>query len=717
MAELNLDEQEGGGKLVALEGDVDTISTQLRLLPPSQKILVLPSFVDSLPPQSTQHSFDARAFIRNVYLAFAERTDTAQSFLKYSSPSQPRVVFMNGGSVCARSSCILKISENITNGDLHEAELVFNEIAQHGVANILAEDETDNELEILKPNGAEDYVQELGLGEADSRKSLEVGRPENLTLKPKTATDELERQAVAIQSKIDSFQEVYHTPQQHSSDSAITGTASDIPELQLNSSKQPRQQHSALTNANGLPVGPNQADNAGEMVSNTRDSLCFLESRSHHGRRHSFTETRKSCFFEDNVEDGDSDSDDGLFSLSPTPGVIFGEAELVDMHTGSNEKELRRVKSADTIYTSISSWPKTTQSIPTLLRHTTSAFLLGRPVSSVGFGAQSFQTLPKRTFTRASQTTIKRSPPPTRTPSTIYENDGQAAGPTLMDRGTDTADDILVKDQYDEDEYEEYISFFPLVEDLVIQFTDSSRNQVLDSVIRSYRDGSYPLSPPSTETIPSRSSSRPLPESLDRAEDTYRSNGGNDPAHFSPVSSPVQSEVDNPGYESRHSYDPYSSDSRPLSGMDLKLAPPGRLARADSGVQMPDPPSPKFSITTPPNEPIDKFVELSTVDSTGTILLQDSLRRLFSVHLPAGDPGYRQHNFTVSPEADRLWKPVFRNDETSSVNSESNTVDQIICLGCETGVRKEFFNQISGHIERLGMKKDSVSRSAKLDIT
>jgi hypothetical protein len=716
--ELELYEKEDGGKLVALEGDVDTISTQLRLLPPSQKILVLPSFIDSLPPQSIRQPFDARACIRDVFLAFAERTDTAQSFIRNSSPNQPRIVFMNGGSVCARTTCILRISENVTNGDVREAEDIFNEIVQYGVASLLTEDENEED-DIVQLTGMEDnHQREPDFGvETGSARSLGAGEPENLSVETNGEGNDLEMEAAALQRKIESFQEVSHTPKRHSSDVAIVERTGEVPELQLNSVEHnvyDRQDNLTFTTANGSKFRPSQVDATSKSVPSSGDRRSILEPRAHQGRRHSLTEARKSFFFDESAEDGEFDDDDGLFSLFPSPGVIFGEAELVDMHTCNNEKEIRRIKSADSIYVNMPSWQQITQSIPALLRHTTSAFMLGRPVSSVGFGTESFQTLPKRTFTRASKTIIKRSPPPTRSHSSVFQRQAEPASPIYVDRSTDTAEDILDGEQYDDDGFEEYVPIFPLVEDLVIQFTDSVRNTVVDSVVQSYKDGSYPLLLPDSETISTRSSSLPPLGDPEASRDTVRIN---DLGRQSPVSGISGIEEDDPEYESRHSYDPYNSNNRPPTGMDMALAPAMKLARADSGVQMPDPSSPEFSITTPTNEPVDKFVEFSTAGSAGTIFLQDALRELFSQHLPAGDAGYRQYDFSVTPEADRLWKPVFRMDEKSSANNESRTVDQIICLGSETGIQKEFFGQISGHIERLGMKKDGVSRSAKLDIT
>src|SRR4051794_22458391 len=86
------------GKMIALEGDTNVISTQLRLLPPSHKILILPNLLELLTPESENDVFDARAFIRDLQAAVTQRTETARSFLQRSTPTQPRLVFAVHGS-------------------------------------------------------------------------------------------------------------------------------------------------------------------------------------------------------------------------------------------------------------------------------------------------------------------------------------------------------------------------------------------------------------------------------------------------------------------------------------------------------------------------------------------------------------------------------------------------------------------------------------------
>jgi hypothetical protein len=78
--QTDVKEQDGRyGKLIALEGDTDILATQLRLLPPSQKILVILSMPEIV---MDKQDFDARLYVRQFHLAFTSRTERARSFLR-----------------------------------------------------------------------------------------------------------------------------------------------------------------------------------------------------------------------------------------------------------------------------------------------------------------------------------------------------------------------------------------------------------------------------------------------------------------------------------------------------------------------------------------------------------------------------------------------------------------------------------------------------------
>jgi hypothetical protein len=111
-------------------------------------------------------------------------------------------------------------------------------------------------------------------------------------------------------------------------------------------------------------------------------------------------------------------------------------------------------------------------------------------------------------------------------------------------------------------------------------------------------------------------------------------------------------------------------------------------------------------ISSPTHSNADRFFDFSPVDAGNAISVHNSLRQLLSMHCLVRY--YSQHYYPVAPEAERLWKPVFSNDERSSMGNEGRTVDHIVALGCEEGVKRDFFFQISGQIEKLGCKRDGM---------
>src|ERR1700722_12933464 len=115
------------GSLVALDGDTDAISTQLRLLPLSSKILILPPLSSVVQQPQQGVPFNARSFIRHVHELLSSRVETARCFLEFSTSAQPRLVFMNGGCVSALTICITTICEKITNWEIRKAEEIFEE--------------------------------------------------------------------------------------------------------------------------------------------------------------------------------------------------------------------------------------------------------------------------------------------------------------------------------------------------------------------------------------------------------------------------------------------------------------------------------------------------------------------------------------------------------------------------------------------------------------
>ncbi|CAK7267591.1 hypothetical protein SEPCBS119000_002626 [Sporothrix epigloea] len=168
------------GKIVALDGLAqDALETQLRLLPCSPHILVLPSlqqylgesyhdvvpfassvsaasFASAVPPLHATHkspsssaSFDARRYIKAIHTAAAAREAIALQFLQNSgecnsihesrtdSPPQ-KTVFFTGGTATSHALCISAIQEHdaAAGGSLEQAALIFDRLMGSGVAGL-----------------------------------------------------------------------------------------------------------------------------------------------------------------------------------------------------------------------------------------------------------------------------------------------------------------------------------------------------------------------------------------------------------------------------------------------------------------------------------------------------------------------------------------------------------------------------------------------------
>ena len=703
------EQEHTGGKLVALEGDIDTISTQLLLLPSSQKILVVPSLLDNLPQIPTKDSFDARELVRDVHAAFTERTETARAFLQSSTSAHPKLVFMNGGSVSAHTMCIAKICENITNGEIGEAKAIFNEIVKDGIAGLMKQGEADQE---------EDQNESTNIGSTTNTTIVEEG-VEDPSLRAMKAADSLDRETAALQSESDL----------RTDENLAGNTAIGILEIQKSC---PRNQMGG--EAQGCASGAKESvftnQHGNEIVRTVVTMPCRHTSlqakRGTFGPRYipqaPFTAPANySSAFKRQIEDDDyeydqdivSPGDDALFSVPPTPGVIYGEACIVDMQSAAPRNSLKRVKSVDRFYPSNARFHEAILS-PRSLKHTISESFLGdRPVTSGGripreSSYSDFQTLPKTTFVRASETTIRKSP--TSSSARSSTSSATTAAPrAFVDRGTD-AGELLEEESAQSPEYSEVDPFTPVfavVEDLIIHFTADTSNDIFESCIRSYKDESYPVFPQSKVSI----------EEPARSPSYVSSLSSNSPGILVPPLRPTSystAETDDSGYHTRTGYDPYA----PNYGYppDIKQPQRDNLERADSAVRDVEPLSP---IMTPHSEPTGiahKFIEFSPVNSINVISVHNSLRSVLNVHFPAGENGYSQYYYSVSPKADRLWKPVFRNDDTASIGNEGRTVDQIIAFGYEEGVRTDFFDQVSGQVENLGIKRGGLSRSGKLDI-
>src|SRR5688572_16295992 len=77
--------RERQGSIVAFDGQPENVTTQLRLLPTSPHILILPGIQSYTQDETENSPFDIPNFIRDVHFALANRNKVAKTFLERST--------------------------------------------------------------------------------------------------------------------------------------------------------------------------------------------------------------------------------------------------------------------------------------------------------------------------------------------------------------------------------------------------------------------------------------------------------------------------------------------------------------------------------------------------------------------------------------------------------------------------------------------------------
>ncbi|KAI8272463.1 hypothetical protein K4K59_011252 [Colletotrichum sp. SAR11_240] len=576
------------GGLVAFEGPIDLVSTQLRLLPTSSQIAILPSVKEFLEPEDPDQPFEARKFVKRVHNAVAKRREAALVFLNESTPKRKRLVFMNGGTPSAQTVCIRAISRNDTNGDISKAEAIFNEIVKGGVAGLDAHpaasrgsflDTTEDVVEdpITRAMRAADALdRETENLQPNSDIDLTVGRPRSMSLPLYSYADRFGDTAPFYvfggQSDEDSVAE---------EDEAINAPKTNRPAPRL-----------AITN---------------------------------------FDELEKFAALDFNFDNKEKNS-----AASKKQGADHRRSSVVELI----EDAERRDSKAKLVAT-----PKTVYVRPARLN----------------------KTLP---------------PPPPSPKESEAPGEPENTKNKYVDRGTD-AEEIVVKDST-------FQPVLPFSEDLVIHFKDDSPDPILEYMIRAFKEGTYPV------TLPSSSTSVTDVDVSAPQTPTWQA-GESQVADFTPAKSVHADE-----------YDPFS-----YRGSGYK---PKQLHPVSTTVTTSTLPTP--AATPPPtvSEPEDKFHDFNTVHCQTAVAMQNSLRSVLNIYFPPKARGFSQFNFPLLPEMDGLWKPIFRDvDPGGSPRKNDHRIDQILAIGSQKGVKKTFVSSITSQLEKLGTKSNGISRTGKLD--
>ncbi|KAL7944614.1 hypothetical protein V8C42DRAFT_325358 [Trichoderma barbatum] len=658
---------EAYGSIVAFEGHPDVVSTQLRLLPTSPQILILPAVQCYVANDDSDKAFEVRAYIRRVHDALITRHEAAQAFLHGATTSNKRLAFLNGGTPSAHALCIKAIMKHETSGDRVEAEAVYAQLAKDGLAGI----EAKSRIHSRANSGGESMFDEelhdpitraMRAADALDRQTANLQPTDMLDL---TMTTRPRSLSLPLYGYSDGFGDAapFFLFGAHVEDEVAVEDdappATGAPAFAIVDYNQPSKRQSP----DSVDLPPASPSGVGKSQ--------FQSKLGVHRDIEMLSPTSKT------------------FSARTRDTAVSGESNMPDVCTSvsSSKGKLQKVRSLDRIYP-ISAKLRDLCISGTSAEMGTESAISQRSRSFMVFGEERpavirrLSYIDRRTvLSQGRRSTVKIDQPSL--DKRIKQ--GQSPGGAFQFHlGTDIAAVAEVPFQ----------PILPWVENLVIYFRDEAPNLLLSSVIKSFKAGNYPiLSAPASVSVYSGNISATTthlhqPTALDqrsheRSRDMSALNKTND------------------------DYDPFAH-TRPLQPpVRERILPAVNVIRPPTPAQTPPPYAGKE----------DKFHEFEIVPGQTAVAIQNSLRSVLSIYFPPEAEGYRQFQFSLLPEFDGLWKPIFRETEPNGSQGESNRrVDHILAIGSQHGVDRVYSSGIIKQLETIGTKSsDRQGRSGRVD--
>lgn len=656
---------EASRNIVAFEGHPDVVSTQLRLLPTSPQILILPTVQSYIANDDSERAFEVRSYIRRVHDALTKRHEAARCFLQEATPVNKRLAFLNGGTPSAQALCIKAIMKHETGGDRVEAEAVYAQLARDGLAGLEAKsriysrvgsvgDEAmfDEELHdpITRAMRAADALdrQTANLQPGDMLDLASSTRPRSLSLPLYGYSDGFGDAApfFLFGAHIDDDEVIEDDPP----------LAPGAPTFALVDYNQPSKQ--TLLSPAELP----SASPSGAVKSQTRSTLGV----THDTEMLSPTTETFNIRTDDHAAHGEPIMPNRSTSVSSFKGSLPRVKSLDRIYPLSAKLRDLCIPETSSDMSTDSPAPRRSHSFmvasdprPPVIRKL--SYIDRRMVASKGRRPTATVDLPVDKKLNARQST---------------------AGMFHARLGNDIA--ILAEMPFQ--------PILPWMEDLLVYFKDETPNVLLSLIIKAFKTGNYPILSSSTSTpsntIPTSTTSLYQPTAIDRSM--------NNRSHETSVLSMTDDD-----------HDPFAD-----------IQPHQPLGREQAGpvVNVIRPPTP--AQTPPPcKAQKNKVYEFQVISGQTAVAIQNSLRSVLSVYFPPEAEGYRQFQFSLLPEFDGLWKPVFRESESKSSQREnSRRVDHILAIGSQQGVNKVYSSKIIKQLETIGTKSsDRQGRSGRVD--
>ncbi|KAG6012048.1 hypothetical protein E4U54_007763 [Claviceps lovelessii] len=673
------------GSIVAFEGEADLVSTQLRLLPTSSQLLILPSIEFYVEPGDHDQCFSARGFVQQIHAALVSRNDAARTFLDGSTSDHKRLVFLNGSTPGAQTLCVKEIMKYKTNGNRAEAEAIFEDIVKNGVAG-LDDHSSDTDLD------------NYGFG-CPVTVDDDVNVEEDPIAKAMRAADALDRQTASLQPSGGMGLSLPSRPR--SSSLPLYGFLDEFADstpFYVFGSRAPKDDESSIRNDDMERISASLASRATMFPGSTQHAS---ETPKLGSWCQSPTTRPPSCVGETYRPESNADDSDAVagspvseaFSLKSSDNVVFGKASVFDMRQSSGYRSLSRVKSLDRIYPAsprfrdlgilLQSWlddPDT----PRTLQHPKSATWLSDDRSQRSSRVSIYER-PRTIVVRPRQSSVQMQPVPTSKKRTKAKELIGSAKPDYVDRGTDARQSVI-KDLI-------YQPVLPAVEDLVVHLTrHDSPDALLESAVSAFK---YRRFPPLSHS----------PTSSD-ADNNDGSTPGtpSQPSYESGDKLGMQCKGLDMSSPSADDYDPFSYTQTPWH----RSKSPD-LAATVSTAYLPTP-----AQTLPPaaSQSENKVHEFHVAPGQTAISVQNSLRSILSEYFPPGTAGYRQFQISLLPEFDELWKPLFRG--SGSHRDDGNNI-QILAIGSQKGVKKEYSQAVIGRLEKIGRKSCEIVKTGRVE--
>ncbi|ODA77512.1 hypothetical protein RJ55_07141 [Drechmeria coniospora] len=663
------------GGIVAFEGRPETVSTQLRLLPTSPQLLILPSVQCYLPVDYPDRDFDAREHVRQVQDAFTARNEAARAFLQGSTPTNKRLVFMNGGAPSAQALCIKAIMKYETFGAKAEAAAIFDHLVRDGLAGLR--------------RGPGHSIGRNSAGPVSNERPRSGDFDDPIT-RAMRAADALDRQTANLQPAGDF--DILACTRQRSSSLPLYGYSDEFgdaaPFLVFGARRESQCEDAVSPSAASPPImGLDESpwQKSTRLPSAASDSppcspTCVGVAYS--------PEPVPAC---DEVDDLSPMSD--VFSIHTIDNVVYGEASLLDMRPSVRPRSLARVKSLDRLFpaspkfrdlcTPSASWLGESEARKS--RRPQSLMLVTDARDASRSRLSSIEQ--PRTVMINSRLSLANNAMPSRETESAAEH-----RPTYVDRGTDANEHSTQKPPFQ--------PVFACTEDLVVYLKEGTPDGVLESAINSIKDGRYPLISPSPPASVSEAWHKPSGTPNSRA--TRRgmcSNAASEGDAAALTPSPNDGDDDSFAYA-----EPRSQTRRP-SHVALKVT----IVRSPTPLRTP----PSSVVTTESEQLVHEFA--IAPDQTA-VAVQNSLRSILGNYFPPDTDGYHQFHFSLLPELDALWKPIFRTTGRGNLQKVVHgDMSQILAIGSQVGVKKEYSDAITGQLEKLGSKSSHLGRADRLD--